>query len=257
MSENNAVSEKSETTAMSVKDVIVGLVGNDQNVADAAYAAFVGFARKERGLVRNGVSARFEKAMSDGRFDDAKSLWSVVNRIKTVSPVKSEMTEESVKAVVAEKVALLRYAADALFAGSVPISGWDGESPILDETDIPEVTDEMVEKAMKFANVSIGTKTKENDIPALIGEYFATVPVGAFRKVSVIRHGIAQMHPNKTIDATWDGRLNAALFGTNGVEGLVSVASGETDERAVYDNASDNGKAGAFRVEDDETDNQD
>lgn len=203
MSDVSTTSVVSVPTLSGVTDLLTG-----SDTFDAGMSAFAGLSAKDRNTVRRTVEARMFAFMDDGDLEGALSVKSVFNAIKTVTPVKSEI---DVKSVVAEKVAIYRFAANYLMGAFVH----NGVTVELDETDIPLMSDELAEKAAKFLNVTIGTKTKENDIPALVAEAFDSVETGTFLKVSAIRNAIARNHPNKGVSATWDGRINAALFPKN------------------------------------------
>lgn len=260
MSKNNAneqvvenVTVSTEVSEVTTKSVIAALYGDaalsdDKREMTGSYGTRTssGFDRLDRSAkvaVKKAVQARFDHLMRNGQFVLSQPLWDVLTSLSgsAAKSVSSEVTEESVKSAVAEKVALLRYAADALFAGSVPITGWDGISPILDESDIPEVTDEMVEKALKFASVTIGAKRKENDIPAMLRETVETLNSGQFYATSAIRNKMAEIYPNKAIDSSWDGRLSAALFGPNWDESLGTPISAKSVEAFEAD---EKGRAG-------------
>lgn len=192
------------TTVSTVKSVIDGLVSNDQNVADAAFVAYEAFDRGDRIRVRSGLDARMKTNVRNMDLQGAMSVQTVLDGLTK----KAEKPAVDPKVRVAEKVAILRFAANALMGGAVT----NGDEKVtVDESDIPEMTDELVEKAMKFATVTIGTKTRENDIPSLIRAFFATVEIGTFVKVSDIRKGIKSVSGVET-DSGWDGRINAALF---------------------------------------------
>jgi hypothetical protein len=268
MSKNNASEQvvqvapvetvSTEVPEVTVKSVLSALYGDarlsdDKREMSGSFgtrqeSGFDRLAAKDRNAVKKAVQARFDHFMRDGQFVLSQPLWTVLTSLDGSVQTAKVVTEETVRALVAEKVAMLRYAADVLFAGSVEIVGYDGISPILEESDIPELSDEMVEKAMKFASVTTGAKTKEHDIPELIRSTFADWPSGTFRTIAQIRGAIAQNNPNLTIGAEWDGRLNASLFGTTSgkqYEADIQPVSAKSPEALAVD---EKGRAGAIRL---------
>lgn len=250
MSENTVSTEKSASVENTEKSVpTVSSVLSDfrtNGVTDGNKSDFFGLSRKDRNLVVGALLSRFSRLFDDGNFDGAKSekdLWSAVSGLSN----KPEKVTVDPKVAIAARVAILRYAADALFGGMVAVGGIDTEMPILDESDIPDMTDEMVATALKVATFTIGTKTKENDIPTLIRTVFADRANGSFLKVSEIRAEIGRIN-NISVDSGWDGRINASLF-KSGVSGISPVSSGTP---YTGPDGSTNGQkhlAGAYRVE--------
>lgn len=243
------------STETTVKSVLAGLYGDFQidpetHKSSGSFGSreSSGFDRLDRSAklaVKKAVQARFDRFMRDGAFDPAQALWAVLGTLSGSSTASrsSEVTEESVRSAMAEKVAMLRFAADALFAGSVPVAGYDGLVPILEESDIPDLSDEMVEKALKFASVAFGTKTRENDIPDMLRNVLETYEAGTYVVISAIRNKMAEMYPNKGISSEWDGRVNAALFGPNWDNTVFQPISSKSPEALGYD---EKGRAGVY-----------
>jgi hypothetical protein len=231
ITKNDTVSTETAQNVPNVKDVLEALVDG----VSRPESGFDRLDRKGRGLVRSGLKSRFSRLMGEGpgSFEKAQFVYNVLEvTLKAGSTPKPEIDQ---KAAMSEFVAILRYAANALVAGEVAFDGFD---PIeLDETDIPDMTDEMVETAMKLANRKIGRKSPTNDVAAATRSAFANVPVGTYMKVSDIRKNMDKSYKS---DASWDGRISARLFPESGictVEGIVPVPVGP------------DGKKGAKKVE--------
>lgn len=233
MSENTVV-----TPETSVKSVLDGLTEKGLSRPESGFDRLD---RKDRGLVRKALKARFARLMAEGpgSFDAAQSVWSVLSGLEGSSGTSAK-PEIDVKVETIRFVRILRFAADELFAGNVSFDGFD---PIeLDETDfadLPDMTDEDVETARKIANRKIARKSPENDVAAAIRTSFASVPNGTYMKVSDIRKNMDKSYMS---DSSWDGRISARLFpksGTCTVEGIRPVESGP------------DGKKGAIKVESD------
>lgn len=239
MSENTT---SSTFSAVSTLDVFLSDVSTVKSV-------WPGLSVKERNAVKKAVQTGMAQAIQNGDLVTGQALVSVSSEIDglTGTPVVPKVDP---KVTIAQLVADLTLAAAMLRIGEMSVSGVD--PVVLDEADIP---DGNVENAAKLvASVKIGRKTKENDIPALIGEYFATVTPGTFKVISEIRNGIAQMYPDKGVTALWDGRLNAALFVSDWDNAEIVPVSSKSAESFEWDKK---GRAGAYRVDLDNSDNGD
>lgn len=211
MSENNTVS-----TEVSVKSVISALRDGG---ATREMSGFDQLSVKDRNVVKKAIRATFDRYMSEGLVgpnnDRIQPLWATLSELdkKSASSASAKVvTIDDVRTKMGEKAAILRYALNMVVSGELSVSGWDGDIPTLsdneDETDIPEMTDKMVETATKLASVAIGTKTKENDIPTLIHRFMATVATGTFVSVADVRRGIGTTSGIE-VNSSWDGRINA------------------------------------------------
>src|SRR6478609_7558463 len=143
------------STEVSVKSVIVAL--RDDRTG-RKMSGFDLLSVKDRNVVKKSIKATFDRFMRDGKFDTAQSLWTVVSELdekSTSSRSAKVVTEDDVRAKMGEKAAILRFALNMVMNGEMSVSGWDGSAPVLvdneDETDIPEMTDKMVETATKLA----------------------------------------------------------------------------------------------------------
>src|SRR6478609_3132192 len=90
--------------------------------------------------------------------ENIQTVWTEVSELdekSTSSRSAKVVTEDDVRAKMGEKAAILRFALNMVMNGEMSVSGWDGSAPVLvdneDETDIPEMTDKMVETATKLA----------------------------------------------------------------------------------------------------------
>lgn len=256
--------EQSETPASpvpTVKSVVSALYGTtDKDGMSGEYGtrAESGFDRlsaKDRSAVKDAVKTRFERffAMGPVADDRARAVWTVLSSLD--APVRSAkvVTVESVTAQMSEKVAMLRFAADAIFAGSVPVAGFDGLVPILEESDIPELSAEQCETALnRYASVGTGTKTKEHDIVDLVAETYADWTPGTYRTIGEILAAIAANHPELGVDNKWGGRVNASLFGKKAAEKYetyITPVSANSPEAHIADPKEGSGRAGAIRTD--------
>lgn len=243
-------------TVTSVKDTLVrdalhALI--DGEAPDTS--GYVSLDRSGRARVRSALDARILTSVRNRDEKAQEVLLAAIDAVKSVSSASSGKEQVDPKVRIAERVAILRFAAEALFGGMVPVSGVTSEMPILDESDIPDMTDEMVQKAMKLATFSIGTKTKENDIPALIRTVFANVPNGTFMKVSVIRAEIGRIN-SIPVTSAWDGRINASLFPKD-KDGNTLPSRVEGVEAVQFGHPAYTDRNGAIRVESDSWDDED
>lgn len=237
------------STEVTVKSVISALV-------DGATREMSGFDLLDRSgmmRVRKALDARLIESVRFGKNDGS----AVVAAMDTIKPgtggSPKVVTESDVRTVLGEHAAMLRHALNAVLAGNVTVNGYDGDvSPLSDnedETDIPEMTDKMVEQAEKWTTFTFGTKTKENDIPALIRAVFANVPTGTFYKVSDIRKRIGT-ETGISVNAGWDGRINAYLFNEDKNGQTAAQRHGLVESVRPGHSAYD-GKNGAIKVESD------
>ena len=239
MSENTT---NSTVSTVSPQIVLDHLLSGD-------WSAWSGLSAKERNAVRRLVRDGMRNALRNADIATGQALLSVEKQMSE-SSAKSATPTIDPKVAIAQRVANLRMAADLLLNGQIAPDGVD--TPVeLTESDIPDGNREAAER---YAKVPITRKRKENDIPTLIRAAFASHATGTFMKVSEIRRAIATIHPEKNVSAEWDGRLSAALFGPNGVEGLESV---DRDHKAYSTHGN---RKGAIKVESpvwDESDNTD
>jgi hypothetical protein len=265
MTENNATesvstvsTEETVSSVPTVKSVLSVLYGDatfgngdemSGSFGTRQESGFDQLDRSAKSAAKKAVEAKMRHSLRNGQFAMAKALDDILTGLSGSTVTTKVVTEDDVRAVLAEKVAMLRYAELALIAGHVEVAGYDGIVPILEESDIADATDgsdEWAEKALKFATVAFGTKTKQHDIPALLREAFEGVESGTFFRISEIRGRIAKNHPELDITSTWDGRLNAALFADGWDATDIQPVSSKSPEAFQWD---DKGRAGAFRTE--------
>lgn len=245
-------------TVKSVVSALYGTTDKDGMSGEYGKRAESGFDRltaKDRNAVKDAVKTRMDRFMSLGPagFDRAAAVWTVLSSLD--APVRSAkvVTVETVTAQMSEKVAMLRFAADAIFAGSVPVAGFDGLVPILEESDIPELSAEQCETALnRYASVGTGSKSKEHDIADLVAETYADWTPGTYRTIGEILAAIASNHPELGVDNKWGGRVNASLFGKKAAEKYetyITPVSANSPEAHEADTKDGSGRAGAIRTD--------
>lgn len=246
------------TTVPTVKSVIDLLVGG----AARDVSGFDLLDRSGMSRVRKALDARLVESVRFGK-NDGSAVIAAMDTIKAgTSGSPKVVTEDDVRTVLGERAAMLRFALNAVLAGNVTVDGYDGDIPKLsdneDETDIPEMTDKMVESAEKWTTFTFGRKTKENDIPSLIRTVFADHATGTFLKVSDIRKQIAAKADIPT-NPGWDGRINAYLFNED-KNGQTAAQRDGLVEAVSPGHSSYTDRNGAIKVESDgwnEDDNSD
>lgn len=209
-----------------VQNVLDGMLSGD-------FSGYEALDRKERIALRKAIRTGIDQCVRNGDLSTGQSLLAVQSQLSEMTGKSgSGASTLSPEEQIGQRVSNLLEAARKLAYGEIapegmnPVDlrnyGFRSMAHSSDENGLPAPNAESVQKV---ATARIGRKTKQNDIPSLIRSVFANVPTGTFMKVSDIRRAIATDRPELGVSAEWDGRLSAALFGKNGVEGVEPVNS--------------------------------
>jgi hypothetical protein len=170
-----------------------------------------------KATIRTNVTKGLKAAIAAGDLFVAQRIMSVESDLVT----KSEKAPVDLNVVVGTMVSNHLEAAIRLLSGNFTTTVETDNLPVWDESliedlrhvvgelDLPDFDPKTVESA---TTVRTGSKTKENDIRAMIRETVDSVEVGTVLTIAELRRAMAATYPDKGITAEWDGRLNAALF---------------------------------------------
>ena len=170
-----------------IRDFMVTVESGDIAAIVAAYGSLD---QGDKARARNSVANAVKVAMQAQDFDKAKGLFDLQDVLKATPKAKAEVDPNK---VIAERIAVLNHAANALAGGSVVPDGIDADGldyeailALVDADDFDAATIE--EAGDKIAGAKITRSGKRGDVAAHIESAMSEVESGAEVLVSAIHN---------------------------------------------------------------------